>query len=76
MRVDRQHWERIPAPTLAPAPITKPAFLERAFAGRIGPDDLVHIARAVLSLSDENAELRQRIVALEMAFKEMRGGVR
>jgi hypothetical protein len=77
MKVERQHWERKAArkvPTVAPLPPTKPLFLERAFSGRMEPEDQAYMARAILQLSDENAEMRERIRALEMAFTEMRGG--
>ena len=75
MKLDRQSWEvprgRKPV-TLAPEPATKPAFLERAMIGRMQPEDQAYMARALLQLSDENAELKERMKAMELAFIDLR----
>lgn len=74
MRVERQYWEKAgKVPTLAPAQPEKPAFIASAFRGRMQPEDQAHMARAILFLSDENAEMKARIKALELAFAELRG---
>lgn len=77
MRVDRQSWERAsrpvqPYPTLPPAPPpTRPQFIERAMIGRMSLEDQAYMARAILSLSDEAAEMREEIAALKLAVKAM-----
>jgi len=69
MRVDRQDWEqKRPVPTLPPVVPTKPQFIERAMIGRMSLEDQAYMARAILQLSDEAAEMRERIRALEMAI--------
>ena len=71
MKLDRQHWERNRAPVkLAPVPASKPAFIENALIGRMTPEDQAYMARAILSLSDENAEMKERIKALEMVVSD------
>ena len=68
MRVDRQEWEKKrPVPTLPPEVPTKRIFMQRALMGRMDPVDQAYMARAILQLSDEAAEMRERIRALEMA---------
>ena len=69
MRVKRQHWEiaRPKVVSLKPEPSTKPDFIDAAFSGRMTPEDMVYMARAILQLCDEAAELRQRVRVLEMA---------
>ena len=52
MRIDRQPW---------PGAMTRPPASLRH-------DDMTYMARALLQLADENAALRERLVALEMAF--------
>lgn len=78
MKVDRQHWElnrREKPATVMPVPSSKPLFLERAFQGRMCPEDQAYMARALLQLSDENAEMRERIKALELAFVDLRKAI-
>jgi hypothetical protein len=41
--------------------------MQRALMGRMDPVDQAYMARAILQLSDEAAEMRERIRALEMA---------
>ena len=73
MKVDRKAWERNPreVPTLAPFPATKTQFIDSALNGRMTPEDQAYMARALLQLSDEAAEMRERIRALEMAVKAL-----
>ncbi len=72
MRVDRQEWEKErPAPTLPPEVPTKRIFMQRALMGRMDPVDQAYMARAILQLSDEAAEMRERIRALEMAVTRL-----
>ncbi len=77
MRVDRQPWERTPKPkpdypTLPPAlPPTRPEFIERAMIGRMSLEDQAYMARAILALSDENAEMKERIKALELVVQRL-----
>lgn len=56
-------------PTLAPQPSSKPVFIAHAFLGRMTPQDQAYMARALLALSDENAEIKQRIAALELVMR-------
>jgi len=72
MRVHRQRWETLlkpekppepDYPTLPPVPPTRPEFIERAMIGRMSLEDQAYMARAILSLSDENAEMKERIEA-------------
>jgi hypothetical protein len=68
MRVDRQEWEKKrPVPTLPPEVPNKRIFMHRALMGRMDPVDQAYMARSILQLSDEAAEMRARIRALEMA---------
>jgi hypothetical protein len=72
MKVDRQPWETAkPRPTLPPVVPTKPQLIERAMIGRMSLEDQAYMARAILQLSDEAAEMRERIRALEMALALM-----
>ena len=72
MRVDRQEWEKKrPVPTLPPVVPTKPQVIERAMIGRMSLEDQAYMARAILQLSDEAAEMREKIRALEMAVALM-----
>ena len=80
MRVERQRWETHPKhekqpdhfyPTLTPDPPTKPKFIERAMIGRMSLEDQAYMARAILSLSDENAEMKERIKALELVVQRL-----
>lgn len=77
MRVDRQPWERTAKPkpdypTLPPAiSPTRPQFIERAMIGRMSLEDQAYMARAILSLSDENAEMKERIKALELVVHRL-----
>jgi hypothetical protein len=65
MKVDRQRWETHAAkPSLQPMPSSKPKFIESALAGRMKPEDQAYMARAILQLSDEVAELRRLIRGL------------
>lgn len=54
---------------LKPWPSAKSEFMANAVVGRMTPEDQAYMARALLQLSDECAELRERVKALEMAFK-------
>lgn len=54
---------------LKPWPSARSEFIANAVVGRMTPEDQAYMARALLQLSDENAEMRERIKALEMAFK-------
>lgn len=76
MRVDRQRWEMASRseetpPTILPEPPTRPQFIERAMIGRMSLEDQAYMARAILSLSDENAEMKERIRALELVVQRM-----
>lgn len=51
--------------SLKPAPWDAPPFIQRAFAGELHPRDGVYMARAILQLCDELAELRERVRRLE-----------
>ena len=65
MKVDRQRWETHAAkPSLQPLPSSKLKFIESALAGRMKPEDQAYMARAILQLSDEVAELRRLIRGL------------
>ena len=65
MKVDRQRWETHAAkPSVQPMPPSKPKFIESALAGRMKPEDQAYMARAILQLSDEVAELRRLIRGL------------
>ena len=53
-------------------------LVERIFEDRLKASDLKYVAAAVLQMSDENAELRERVRALEMVvagLAERIGGV-
>jgi hypothetical protein len=72
MKVKRQNWEiAAKKPTLAPEVPNKRIFMQRALMGRMDPVDQAYMARAILQLSDEAAEMRERIRALEMAVALM-----
>ena len=80
MRVHRQRWETLlkpekppepDYPTLPPVPPTRPEFIERAMIGRMSLEDQAYMARAILSLSDENAEMKERIRALELVVQRL-----
>ena len=70
MRVDRQHWEKNPAkPSVVPVASPHAQFVKNALLGRMTPEDQAYMGRAILMLSDENAEMRARIEALEMVVR-------
>lgn len=76
MRADRQRWEMASRPvdaqpTILPEPPTRPQFIERAMIGRMSLEDQAYMARAILSLSDENAEMKERIKALELVVQRL-----
>lgn len=54
---------------LKPWPSARSEFMANAVAGRMTPEDQAYMARTLMQLSDECAELRERVKALEMAFK-------
>lgn len=66
--------------TLAPhGPATPQAdhtrkLINAAFLGKLGPQDMVHMARALLQLSDEMAEMRERMRAMEMVVRAVMAG--
>lgn len=39
--------------------------------GRMSLEDQAYMARAILSLSDENAEMKERIMALELVVQRL-----
>ena len=41
-------------------------LINAAFCGKLEPQDMVHMARALLQLSDEMAEMRERMRAMEI----------
>jgi len=51
--------------TLKPVPASRGEFIDRAMIGRMQPEDMAYMARALLQLADENAEMRERIRVLE-----------
>ena len=44
------------------------AIIRRAFTGKSEPQDLAYLCRAMLQMSDEVAELRERIRGMEMGL--------
>ena len=44
------------------------AIIRRAFTGKTEPQDLAYLCRAMLQMSDEVAELRERIRGMEMGL--------
>ena len=63
---------------LAPAPVHIRRLIMDAFTGDVGPADLKYMARALLQMSDEIFELRERMAAMDQALKVLaekdRGG--
>jgi len=53
------------APSIKPEPDHARKLINAAFCGKVGPQDLLYMARALLQLSDEIHELRQRLKRLE-----------
>ena len=51
---------------LAPEPSPRRDFISRALSGVMTPEDQAYMGRAILQMSDEIAEMRERIKALEM----------
>lgn len=45
----------------------------RVFQGRLNISDLPYMAKAILQISDENHELRERVRALEMVVQQIAG---
>lgn len=45
-------------------------LINAAFLGKITPLDLVHMARALLQLSDEMAEMRKRVAEMAIERKD------
>lgn len=74
MKPERQPWPGISIRkpvSLPPVPAAKIDFVQSAMIGRMKPEDMAYMARALLSLSDENAELKERVRALEMAVRDL-----
>lgn len=74
MKPERQPWPGIALRkpvSLPPVPAAKIDFVQSAMIGRMTPEDMAYMARALLSLSDENAELKERVRALEMVVKAL-----
>lgn len=65
-------WEgALVRPSYSSGPLSaKPAeaIIRRAFTGRTEPHDLAYMARAMLQMSDELAELRERLRGIEMGL--------
>ena len=59
--------------SVTPFPSSKPQFIDAAMLGRLTPEDQAYMARAILHLSDENAEMKERIKALELAVRALAG---
>ena len=49
-------------------------LISHVFTGNVSQQDLTYMAKAILQMSDENYELRERVCALELAFAAVRGG--
>lgn len=56
-------------PTLKPWPTDRSGFIESALLGRMRPEDQAYMARAILQMSDEIAELREIVRALQMVMR-------
>lgn len=55
----------------SPRPLSvKPAeaIIRRAFTGKAEPQDVAYLCRAMLQMSDELAELRERVRGMEMGL--------
>jgi hypothetical protein len=64
-------------PDNPPAPVDHARkLINAAFLGKLEPQDMVHMARALLQISDEMAEVRERMAAMEMAFRALLAGVK
>lgn len=60
------------APLVAPDPHDHARkLINAAFCGKVGPADMVYMARALLQLSDELAEMKERVRALELVAKNL-----
>lgn len=62
------HRQGLP-PTLKPWPSDRRGFIESALIGRMRPEDQAFMARAILQMSDEIAELRETVRALQMVMR-------
>ena len=60
---------------LEPAPLYVRKLILDMFAGEIGKEDLLYMAKALLQMSDEIFELRARIEGMEMAIKAQSTGI-
>lgn len=52
-----------------PMPPYMAKLIRDVFTGHVTNSDLVYMAKAILQMSDEIAELRERMRAMELAFK-------
>lgn len=66
-------WEgvltRHESEVLAPAPKHVRKLILDTFNGKCDQSDLLYMAKALLQMSDEIFELRERMTAMELAFK-------
>lgn len=66
-------WEggAVVRPVHSPRPLSErpaEAIIRRAFTGKAEPQDVAYLCRAMLQMSDELAELRERVRGMEMGL--------
>lgn len=76
MKAERQGWEKNRKVSLAPDKSARAQFIGNAFLGKMSLEDQAYMCRAILAISDENAELKQRLKALELAVGQLAQGQR
>lgn len=61
--------------SLPPIPAARANFIQHAFAGRMDPEDMAYMGRAILQLADENQTLRAELRALQSRLDLIEGMV-